>query len=452
MRMAANFGGRFCWLLVCLYLATGIVSYARRFPAKIVTVVPRPDGLRVITDSGPRGRNANEFNAAMATGVAIWLATFFLRPKHGYVSLTLLVATVYATEPYRRWRLEQQISAIPETPIKPYEKLFFQRGISFIRDGVEAYHPKPTTEILNAVRRYGIDSIAVVPYGLYRQSEPEVTLGREAEEEALYVALIKVAHAQNIRVMLKPQLWVMPGMFPGAIKIEDPAAKARWFDSYNRFILHWARIAEKGHADIFVVGTELEKLSTDSAQWRNIVARVRQVYKGPLTYAANQGPDFERIDWWDSLDYIGLNEYYPLPDTLDFKVVIDKIHKVRERFPMPVLLTEVGFASVANSHREPWSEPRRDPDFEHQKRCYEALLKAFWHQPWFYGMYPWKLSAHGDVGPQDRSLTPWKKPAIDVLARYYRSSRPLDKPAPRADSAGNAHPRGSNSSHRAESP
>jgi hypothetical protein len=425
--MAASIGGRICWLFVCLYLATGIVSYARRFPAKIVTVVPRPDGLRVITQGGPRGRNANEFNTAMATGGVIWLALFFIRhtrrPWTGYAALALLATTVFATEPFRRWRLDQQIAAVPDTPIKPYEKLFFQRGISFIRDGVEAYHPKPTAEMFEAIRNYAIDSVAVVPYGLYRMNSTEVALTREGDEDALYIALIKVAHSQNIRVMLKPQLWVVPGMFPGAIKIDDPAAKAKWFESYTRFILHWARIAERGHADIFVVGTELEKLSTDSAQWRNIVQQVRQVYKGPITYAANQGPDFENIDWWDSLDYIGLNEYYPLPDTLDFTEVINKINKVRQRFPMPVLLTEVGFASVANSHREPWSEPRRDPDFEHQRRCYEALMKAFWPQPWFYGMYPWKLSAHGDVGPQDRSLTPWKKPAIEVLARYYRSAQ-----------------------------
>ena len=47
-------------------------------------------------------------------------------------------------------------------------------------------------------------------------------------------------------------------------------------------------------------------------------------------------------------------------------------------------------------------------------------MAAFWKQPWFYGMYPWKVSAHGDVGPEDRSLTPWKKPAMEVVKWYYR--------------------------------
>lgn len=100
--------------------------------------------------------------------------------------------------------------------------------------------------------------------------------------------------------------------------------------------------------------------------------------------------------------------------------MIRTVETVRKKFDRPVILTEVGFASVSGSHREPWSEPRRDADWTHQTRCYEALMAAFWKQPWFYGMYPWKVSAHGDVGPEDRSLTPWKKPAMEVVKRYYR--------------------------------
>jgi hypothetical protein len=428
IRTAGKIGGRICWLLFCVYLATGVVSFARRWPAKVLTVIPTGDGIRVVTDGPRRGRNSFEDNWSLGLGAVAWAGLFFVRGTRrmwtGYVALGLVVGAVQGAGPYRRWRLDQQLAEVPEVKAGPgYEKLFFQRGISFIRDGFEAYYPRPTAVMFDALKGYGVDAVAVVPYGLYRQGQSEVGLSREGSEGDLYVGLMKLAHARGIRVMLKPQLWVMPGMFPGAIHLDDAEGRRVWFASYRKFILHWARIAEQGHADLFVVGTELEKLSGDEKEWRLVVSEVRKVYGGALTYAANQGPDFEKLAWWDCLDYIGLNEYYPLGDDLDFSKVIEKVEVVQKKYGKPVLLTEVGFASVAGSHKEPWSEPRRAPDWEHQRKCYEALYAAFWGKSWFYGMYPWKLSAHGDVGPEDRSLTPWRKPAMEVMGRYYRGRR-----------------------------
>jgi hypothetical protein len=423
--MSATIGGRICWLLVCIFLASGLVSYAVKGPGNVVALMPRWDGIRVITDQRRRPQQTTWWN--LGVGSAIWGALFFVpatkRKWTGFAALAVVISTVQGTEPLRRLRLQQQLATVPVVKTGPYEKLYFHRGVSFIRDGFEAYHPQPTADMLDALKGYGVGSVAVVPYGIYRQGSAEVSLGREADDEAVYVALMNLAHARGVRVLLKPQLWVMPGMFSGSIHLDDPAGRRVWFESYSRFILHWARIAERGHADLFAVGTELEKLSGDEKEWREIVRRVRSVYGGPLTYAANQGPDFENLTWWDAIDYIGLNEYYPLADNLDFSLIVERVEAVHKKFNKPVLLTEVGFASVAGSHREPWSEPRRAVDLEHQVRCYEALLKAFWDKPWFYGMYWWKVGADGRGGTEDRSLTPWKKPAMEVLARYYRAPR-----------------------------
>ena len=387
----------------------------------------RLDGIRAVTKGGPRGRLAREDGTALALGSLVWAGLFRVRATRrmwsGPAALALLVGVGWGMEPLRKMRIQRQMNAVPEVAVQPYEKLFFQKGVSFIRDGFDAYTPEPTAKMFDDLRGHGVNAVAVVPYGLYRQGTPEVGLSREGDEGDLYVALMKVAHARGIRVLLKPQLWVMPGMFPGAVNVTGVEERRVWFESYLRFILHWARIAERGHADLFAVGTELEKMSGDEKVWRGIVSEVRKVYGGPLTYAANQGPDFEKLPWWDAVDYIGLNEYYPLPDSLDFTEVLAKVEQVRMRFDRPLILTEVGFASVPGSHREPWSEPRREVDLAHQARCYEALYQAFWGKPWFYGMYWWKVSAHGDVSPEDRSLTPWKKPAMGVVKRYYQAQR-----------------------------
>ena len=84
-------------------------------------------------------------------------------------------------------------------------------------------------------------------------------------------------------------------------------------------------------ADIFCVGTELSKLSKHDAEWRRIIGDVRKIYKGPLTYAAVQGPEFETLQFWDALDYIGLNNYYPLTDDLSASAIVAKVEAVQRR-------------------------------------------------------------------------------------------------------------------------
>ena len=92
---------------------------------------------------------------------------------------------------------------------------------------------------------------------------------------------------------------------------------------------HHAELAARIQADIFCVGTELSKLSVYDAEWRRIIRDVRKIYKGPLTYAAVQGPEFENLRFWDALDYIGLNNYYPLPDDLSTAAIVAKVEAVQ---------------------------------------------------------------------------------------------------------------------------
>ena len=54
-----------------------------------------------------------------------------------------------------------------------------------------------------------------------------------------------------------------------------------------------------------------------------------------------------------------------------------------------------------------------------QASCYEAICRAFYQKPWFEGMYWWKIGTDGEGGPADASLTPWGKPAMEVLSRWY---------------------------------
>lgn len=65
------------------------------------------------------------------------------------------------------------------------------------------------------------------------------------------------------------------------------------------------------HADSLCVGMELVVASHQTAYWRDLVAQVKTLYSGPLLYAANHGNEND-VTWWDAVDIIGVDAYYPL--------------------------------------------------------------------------------------------------------------------------------------------
>src|SRR5205814_5804340 len=86
-----------------------------------------------------------------------------------------------------------------------------------------------------------------------------------------------------------------------------------FFTSYRAFLLHHALLAEREGFDGLVVGHELVSATrADPARWRALIAEVRRVYHGTLTYGANWNEELERIPFWRDLDCVGVSFYPPL--------------------------------------------------------------------------------------------------------------------------------------------
>jgi hypothetical protein len=79
-----------------------------------------------------------------------------------------------------------------------------------------------------------------------------------------------------------------------------------WFGSYTPFINHYASLAQKGEVDQFSVGMELIQVGHREQQMRQLVASVRGLFKGLLTYGANHGEE-QSVKFWDALDVIGVD-------------------------------------------------------------------------------------------------------------------------------------------------
>jgi hypothetical protein len=305
-------------------------------------------------------------------------------------------------------------------PGAPGPKTFFQKGVNFTAEWPDRYRSETSSRMLDELPGYGINSIAIVPYGYSRPDVPAVRFGgrRIWETDEAVERIARLAKKRGLKVMLKPQIWVRRG-YPGDLVYSSDAERTKWFADYRLFLEHYATLATGIGADILCVGVEFSSLSRYDKEWRTLIARTRELYNGPLVYAANWGKEFESLTFWGAVDYIGLNQYYPLPDDLSMDGVVRTVERVQRTYQRPVIFTEAGFASLEAPHREPWDETPRTLSPEEQARCYAAVLRAFYHKPWFHGVYWWKVGSNGFGGPQDGSHTPWGKPAMEVVRRWY---------------------------------
>lgn len=311
----------------------------------------------------------------------------------------------------------------------------FFRGVNFTHEGFGGgrggYDSAEAHETLRVLRAMGVNAIAVVPYGWMSADGPRISYTGTDETDEELSLLVHRAHTLGLKVMLKPQIWIGGGRFTGTLHFADPVQRKSWFTAYRRFLLHYARLAELEGFDLLSVGTELAGMTAYEREWRELIADVRRVFRGPLTYAANWGDEFENLPFWDVLDFLGVNNYYPLADTPTASQevlragagrVVTRIGRVARRWRKPVLFTEAGFASMRGTAVQPWREIRAaGASLAEQTAAYEASLAALDGQPWLAGVFWWKWPSHGrGAGPESISFNLPGRPAAEVISRWYR--------------------------------
>jgi VCBS repeat-containing protein len=90
--------------------------------------------------------------------------------------------------------------------------------------------------------------------------------------------------------------------------------------SYDYMIVSEARQAQAAGAKLFAVGVEMDSLANDTnpaveADWDNLIADVRAVFTGKLTYSANWSTA-SQVTFWNKLDYVALDGYVPLSNVV----------------------------------------------------------------------------------------------------------------------------------------
>lgn len=298
-----------------------------------------------------------------------------------------------------------------------------------------------TTTAIKDLVRANVEWVAVVPF-LYQENErtkvmevpdPEDGYGRR---DSVFIATIRKMRQQGLYVHLKPHLWMGDG-WRSNVTLDSEEAWDRWFQSYRTNMLHYARMAQKTGVELFCVGTELRtSIKKQPDAWRQLIAEIKTIYDGKLTYAANWYDEYEHVAFWDQLDYIGVQAYFPLtqnknPDLETIKKGwqphIKTLELFSKRHDRPILFTEVGYKSEASATIKPWewgnalSILYRKKSDRTQQLAYEALFEELWHQNWFAGVYVWQWDTRSTAegATKDLDFSPRFKPAENVMAKWF---------------------------------
>jgi hypothetical protein len=238
---------------------------------------------------------------------------------------------------------------------------------------------------------------------------------------------IHQAHGVGLGVLLMPVVQLEQtgkGKWRGALQ---PVSWDLWFQSYEHFLLHYARLAQEEEVTLFSVGSELSSSEVHVTRWRALIDRVRAIYRGELTYSANWD-HYHQVAFWDKVDYLGTSAYYELIDEvpttyaalhLGWQRIRRDLEKWQQTVGKPLLITEIGYPSTSTAARTPWDYTGGTLDLQQQRLCYRAFIEAWRGSRSLAGTFLW-IWEPGRGGPADRGYAWRGKPAEAEIAAWYR--------------------------------
>ena len=193
----------------------------------------------------------------------------------------------------------------------------------------------------------------------------------------------------------------------------DPSDKKTLFNNFNQHFKYFSKLIEKRKVDLLVIGSEYCKLTgqSNTDYWRTLVSNIRQNFKGKITYAANgneynKSYEFKSIGFWNSLDYIGINHYHPIPLEYQDEEILDfQKHKINEYINVAkienkeIVITEFGFPGYKGARLSPYEwRKKTKSDQKDQAMLYRESLSAFKIFSHIKGVFIWrKLSLPVEV-------------------------------------------------------
>lgn len=205
---------------------------------------------------------------------------------------------------------------------------------------------------------------------------------------------VQSAKQKGYSVCLKPNIsekWL--GGYKGLIKPGGnpfiTPARDRWFASYGNLLKIYALLSEEEGVNCLVIGDELDSMDSslrDTARWEGLIASIRQLYHGQLTYAMNWSPEYVVPSFASKLDAMCIDAFYDQQQLAD-SATVDQMYAAwkgiqpllawyHRQFNRPVWFCEVGTTPRVGSFRMPWDSNNGNPaDYDAQRRYYAATCR-----------------------------------------------------------------------------
>lgn len=340
-----------------------------------------------------------------------------------FAALAILLVTCQA-------KREDSISSVEKIDRK---EAFFARGLTL------AAPPKPfASDPFEEMLPINSDWICIVPYAFTPSDDPTVRYNKShyqwwGEKPEGIIESTRLARKHKHKVLLKPQVW-FHRLWVGDFALESEEDWQKWEAAYTAFMVQMANQASELGIEMLCVGTEFKKaVSLRPDYWTELIQEIRKIYSGKLTYAANWD-NYQNIPFWDQLDVIGVNAYFPLVN--DVTPSVDRLNEAwrpikndlktfSDRFQKPIMFTEYGYLSVDGCAYNTWELEDKIQDIsaneQAQANAFEALYSSFWNEEWWLGGFIWKWYPNGDAHNNhvEKDYTPQNKKSFHTISKWF---------------------------------
>lgn len=344
------------------------------------------------------------------------------------------------------WVAPSQSSTQSPAPVIAAAK---QKGFVMTAWTANGYNSIGMTSTFKQMRRVGITHVQFV-VTWFLENLADTNIQRDAQRtptDASVLAAMAKAKAEGLQVIFKPHVDCKDGSWRAYIgqQYYSESQWQAWFSSYTSFITYYASLSNQVGAWGFNMGTELDHTQQRESNWRSVVAAVRGIYPGPVWYGANWDAAMQSShNWWDALDYLGIDAYNPLSGSgvrsyvSSWQGMYSQFAAWQAKWNKKVLFAEVGYASFDQAASQPWACCSGKPNLQIQADLFQAFFSSAWVQPWMAGAYWWAWDASSTGGRCSTGFdVAAKASTLQALANGYGGYLPAPGSAP---SSGYASP------------
>ncbi len=329
----------------------------------------------------------------------------------------------------------------------------WQKSFSIIPQGTEDYSSASFQQSLRNLKADGANYVnLIIPYYQSNSGSTDIGRGWNTPSDSSLISAIQYAHSIGLHVSIALYLETYSGEWRAVI---NPGDRDTWYRNYGNTLVYYGRLGQQYGVEQFVLGAELISMasantnSDNTQRWNTMIANVRAVYSGALSYSANRGEqdhtawgaELPNIGFWDKLDLIGVSGYYGLFGDgsvasleSDWQGMNDyDINPIHQKYPTkPIIFTEIGYRSVDNAHSFPWdSGMSGNYNSQEQINDYTALFDYWNKYSYMTGVDMWWWKSNPNAGGAgDTDYTPQNKPAEQTLKQWWLSGTTPSNPPP----------------------